>query len=97
SRSRRKVSALLQLPGEIRNKIYEFALYEPAGIQYRYWTNRTHKKPIFFVDQKTSTEPQEFNQLKYVCGKLHTETAGIEIKFNNLIFLQQATWQNDAM
>lgn len=69
---------LLGVPGEIRNKIHEYALGTNSGTVYllnacgrpraRYPTVKGH------------------NQLKYTCRQLYNETAGLELKYNDFNF-----------
>ncbi|KAF2240956.1 hypothetical protein BU26DRAFT_572194 [Trematosphaeria pertusa] len=77
-------SRLLQLPGELLNRIYEYALTDtsPCGLQYV-----THLS-IYGERKRTFTSANgiELNRLKYVCGKLYAETAGLELKFNTVTF-----------
>lgn len=72
-------SPLLNLPPELRNIIIEHALTSSTrALQF----NASSKQKPIFEDAPT----HEFNQLKYVCKQLYTETAGLEIKYNALRF-----------
>ncbi len=78
-------SPLLRLPGEIRNRIYEYALAADD--------NKISAKPCG-LDSKNvqihlylpENENIDFNLLKFVCRQLYKETAGIEAKFNTVYF-----------
>ncbi len=76
-------SRLLLLPAEIRNHIYELVLTSGKALLYEEATD--HRKPRFIVEQDLPNL-NELNQIKYVCHQLYKETAGIEIKFNEVIF-----------
>ncbi|KAF2115336.1 hypothetical protein BDV96DRAFT_646345 [Lophiotrema nucula] len=77
-----QVFPLLRLPGELRNRIYQFALFSPDGIQVAKYSPRDHDKRAL-LDGKTGVE---FNQLKYVCRQLYDETVGLEVKYTEVIF-----------
>jgi hypothetical protein len=81
-------SPLLQLPGELRNHIYELALTANGFLRY----HSRLEKPCF-VDvpsDRNATTPSkglpEFNQLKYVCLQIYSETACLELKLNRIVF-----------
>jgi hypothetical protein len=48
------------------------------------------RRPILTLPTVDSKNLVEFNQLKYVCRQLYAETAGIELKFNNLSIRQES-------
>jgi hypothetical protein len=75
-------SPLLSLPPELRNRIFASALTSSTStLQYSPFSK--NNRPIF----SDATHPtQEFNQLKYTCHQLYTETAGLEVKHNALRF-----------
>lgn len=88
-------SPLLCLPGELRNRIYGYTLeYELGYIVYQYNTGYSlvglpAVRKSSFVGEFSGfydDEDKEFNQLKYVCRQLHTETACLELKFNSIDF-----------
>ncbi|PSN61507.1 hypothetical protein BS50DRAFT_680913 [Corynespora cassiicola Philippines] len=97
----------LDLPGEIRNRIYEYALASDSGqLDYRITLhlrfqdyNRLKETAVAkkenLIMRKRSIIPApmhgkiEFNRLEYVCKQLHKETAGIELKYNEVVF---TTW-----
>ncbi|KAF3010960.1 hypothetical protein E8E13_010437 [Curvularia kusanoi] len=86
------MSAFLQLPGEIRNRIYEYALTSSSRIQYLDNEGSARQKSIFYegselLKQPISKVPPEFNQLKYVNRQLHHETVTLELKYNSVAFL----------
>lgn len=67
----------LELPKELRDMIYEFALTFPDGLFYQ-----TDKK-IFSTSQKSK---KHFNRLKLVCRQFYEETRNMGLKNNELIF-----------
>jgi hypothetical protein len=75
-------SPLLSFPPELRNRIFAYAL-TCSSSTLQYSPLSTHNRPIF-ADADHPTE--EFNQLKYACRQLYTETAGLEVKHNMLRF-----------
>ncbi|KAF2877754.1 hypothetical protein BDV95DRAFT_588790 [Massariosphaeria phaeospora] len=90
--------SLLTLPGEIRNRIYEFALHNPEGLTHTTQIVKIREpqsgkkkaliKPLFHafihpLSPGADNRPAvEYNQLKYVCRQLYAETAGLELKLN---------------
>ena len=121
---------LLRLPGELRNRIYEYALTNENGLYYTkkhfnagprnskpsklaLHTKELHKPklvmadPVWdnldiyscsevswinsdYYDELKRSYTEDFNQLKYVCRQLYSETAGLELKYNDLIL--SAKW-----
>ncbi|KAF2272191.1 uncharacterized protein EI97DRAFT_437182 [Westerdykella ornata] len=95
-------SPFLRLAGEIRNKIYELALTSPNK-QLVYLDKPLASKPGLYNatmtipnDGRGFVEPsfldtvnsaREFNQLKLVCRQLHNETAGLEVRFNTIVWM----------
>jgi hypothetical protein len=80
---------LLTLPGELRNKICQYALTSdgPLYLLPLCGMNREH----LLTDVKPkSIFHKHFNKLKFVCKELYAETAGLEIKFNNVTFTTYA-------
>jgi len=78
-------SPLLQLPGELRNRIYELALSSEVPLVFH--SGGYRKRSIFSVDAPTSpNEPVEFNQIKFTCRQLYIETACLESKSSQLTF-----------
>ena len=61
-------SPLLRLPGEIRNKIYEYALKDSKPLRV---IGNLHKAPY----KVHATRLHQFNTLKHTCRQLRTETA----------------------
>jgi hypothetical protein len=84
-------STLFEIPGEIRNRILEYALTSSTPLQYNPPID-DDSRPSFCV---SSTKPDgtmvshEFNVIKYVNRQLYAETAGLEIKLNTLHFSSQ--------
>ncbi|PVH98894.1 hypothetical protein DM02DRAFT_629885 [Periconia macrospinosa] len=76
-----------RLPRELRDKIYDYALYEPEGLFYWQYEDGTAN----FT--RHSSELHAANQLKYTSRQFRQETCGIEIKINKLIF-QSHTLRN---
>ena len=61
-------SPLLRLPGEIRNKIYEYALGNSTPLRV---TGYSHKVPLRTYVKLS----HQFNELKHTCRQLRLETA----------------------
>ncbi|KAF2244814.1 hypothetical protein BU26DRAFT_579547 [Trematosphaeria pertusa] len=90
-------SRLLQLPPELRNRIYEYALSTGPWPLYCSCVGTTAalKKPIHKAIFHLEPPPwprsfehdpiTELNQLKYVCRQLRVEAAGLELKINKEI------------
>jgi hypothetical protein len=81
-------SLLLKLPGELRNRICQYALTSPHEL----YMILDHDDKIFgiFENPDGKIHPEEFlsskvfNQLKYTCHQLDKETAGTEVKCNDV-------------
>lgn len=72
-------SPLMRLSRELRDIIYEYALYEPKGLfVYR----DQDYKATFCCSRR---DHADFNQLKYVCRQLYHETHGLERRLNELV------------
>jgi hypothetical protein len=90
---------LLNLPGELRNMIYGYALTDPKGLQYRRgndhlgrFCNRT-ANAVTPADGGAPADAgaphdadHEANQLQYVCHELRYETRGLGFRLNELHF-----------
>jgi hypothetical protein len=79
---------LLNLPAEVRNLIYEYALTAPEGlrIQWQVGIARRRKKPVTVVDSAEEKDRVPINNLQYTNRQLHKETAGLEIQYNRITF-----------
>lgn len=95
---------LLTLPGELRNMIYAYALFEPAGLHFQrdergIWRlyaaqpfTHTQNRPKIPKDlddpdpERPDSVRRVSNQLQFVCHELRSETRGLGIRFNSLIF-----------
>ncbi len=94
SASERPDSRFLQLPGEIRNRIYEYTFHTDHGLDFIPGDNTTvdeddhnDRKPYFTATTSVTHDLQnEFNQLKYVCLQLYHETKCLEFSRNTLSF-----------
>jgi hypothetical protein len=77
-------SPLLHLPGEIRNRIYGYALTSSAELHYRggdsSLSGLIYKE--IFADGLVAT--QSFNQLKNTCRQLRAETTDLELQHNDI-------------
>jgi hypothetical protein len=73
-------SPLLLLPGELRNCIYEYAFATESEIEYI-----ADPRPQFVPRGDDTTF--ELNQLRYTCRQLYEETAGLEVKVNQVYFV----------
>jgi hypothetical protein len=88
-------SPLLCLPGELRNRIYSYALEHPQGyIRYHEISGysllaRPSVRKSNFVGNFSGFykgEDEDFNQLKFVCRQIYIETACLELRFNYINF-----------
>jgi hypothetical protein len=70
---------LLQLPRELRDLIYEYALTEDGGLV----SSGTHPRRLYAAGKDEQSEP---NQLKLVSKQLYSETKGLPLLYNNLTF-----------
>lgn len=88
----------MSLPSELRNRIYEFALSASTPLYYL----EPHKgsKAILHIRTALPHPPHhqavEFNQLKYANKQLYAETAGLELKFNNITISARWAFNNPA-
>lgn len=73
---------LLDLPAELRNKVYEYALTHGDGLLYKN-ANESLGHPYLYIPG----EAFEFNLLKMVNRQLNSETCGLELKFNTIHFI----------
>ncbi|KAF2676613.1 hypothetical protein K458DRAFT_396774 [Lentithecium fluviatile CBS 122367] len=78
---------LFQLPGELRNRIYELALHVPGGLfcQYVKEDEKQCFKMYASLEAATSANGVEVNQMKYVSRQFHFETASLDLKANDAI------------
>jgi len=78
---------LLRLTAELRNTIYELTLTAPRSLHHRK-PDAVGKKPCLYLHDVPgdNENPIEYNQLKYVNKQLYAETAGLELKFNDITF-----------
>jgi hypothetical protein len=74
-------ATLLELPAELRNRIYEYALTDPSSIGLRFRAylivSDTICKPVLL-----GADGKQFNALKHVCPQLRTETDGLDLAYN---------------
>jgi hypothetical protein len=80
---------LLHLPGEVRNKIYKYAL-------------DTGSRGLYLLKGRGGPERVGdhtlrlgHNQLKYTCRQLYHETADVELKYNNVNFDSRTRYKWD--
>jgi hypothetical protein len=79
-------SPLLRLPGEIRNRIYEYVLSDaevacrPHQMHHGFAVYRLHR----FRDNVIAR--QEVNEMKYACRQLYHETWGLGLTWNPITF-----------
>ena len=85
---------LLDLPGEIRNLIFEHALSNSLGLLL--WVDpagthrlcRQHSRERSFMaylfSSRADASRVEFNQLQFVSRQLWSETHGIERRYNKI-------------
>jgi hypothetical protein len=76
---------LSELPPELRDLIYKYALTEEDGLELFQRETQPPVSPSFMALRLwRGTYCVDANQLKYVCKSLHQETKGIGLKFNDL-------------
>ncbi|KAF2871369.1 hypothetical protein BDV95DRAFT_606807 [Massariosphaeria phaeospora] len=75
---------LLQLPAELRNRIYEDVLTVAPTSRLRYRDD--HRSSSDTPSELCAKDERGFNQLKKVCRQLHAETVHLEIKYNDAVF-----------
>ncbi|KAI4670683.1 uncharacterized protein J4E88_009775 [Alternaria novae-zelandiae] len=71
--------SLLDLPQELRDMIYEYALTEDEGLFVQRW-------PAMHLKAAGATYRTDPNQLKFTCRQLYAETTGLSLRYNELIF-----------
>jgi hypothetical protein len=78
---------LLELPAELRNRIYEYALTDPSfiGLRFRAYliVSDTIYKPVLL-----GADGEQFNALKHVCRRLRAETDGLDLVYNVVLIEQ---------
>jgi hypothetical protein len=84
-------SPLLRLPGELHNRIYDFALSADEPLFFKQGTRYTRSVFIEVTDKEDDAQNsrnglEEFNQLKFVCRQLYAETACLELKASSVSF-----------
>jgi hypothetical protein len=82
-------SLLLELPGELRNRIYDYVLTETVPL-YCYPSRNVAGTFNLFRRKRLSSMDKGVNQMKYACRQLHQETARLGLTLNpRLIFPYQ--------
>ena len=78
---------LLELPRELRDMIYEYALAEVGGLvkDSSFAVEPTGVAGHFYA-AGDGTDKRDANQLKFVSRQLHSETAGLGLRYNDLTF-----------
>jgi hypothetical protein len=79
---------LFKLPGELRNRILEYALTSSEPLRYNSPMGSSSRSSFYVSLTKPDGTmiSHEFNVIKYVNRQLYAETAGLEIKLNTLHF-----------
>ncbi|KAH7081377.1 hypothetical protein BKA63DRAFT_487106 [Paraphoma chrysanthemicola] len=104
---------LLSLPGELRNRIWEYALTSSVSIHHARTSRITAdgQSRISYVlsacstiatsDPPTQEGPAgstlEYNNIKYVNRQLYDETANLEMKYNKIQFSQLNAGEASAL
>ncbi|KAF2676538.1 hypothetical protein K458DRAFT_396844 [Lentithecium fluviatile CBS 122367] len=81
-------SPFLQLPGELRNRIYDHAFTEEDGLHVIELGGK-YRLCITKLLMPRFTQDVEANQLQYVNKQLRTETKGYGLKLNSICFTTQ--------
>jgi hypothetical protein len=84
----RPVNALLRLPAELRNRIYEYVLSAEGSLEFENREADFNTKSYFF---SAMTGKKEFNQLKFVSRQFYVETNCLEFVHNKLRFVGDKT------
>lgn len=86
-------SPLLSLPAELKNIIFRYALTARKGqLRYKIGTKRNRNSGRFILYEDCAESkcdnfrPAAFNQLKLVNRQLFTQTADLELQFNEISF-----------
>lgn len=91
-------SRLLQLPRELRDIIYEYALTEEGGLvaeagSFLVYSTRVSRglrvmvlSTRFRAANNNGGTARESNQLRYVCRQLHAETSTLSLRYNDVEF-----------
>lgn len=90
-------SPFLDLPAELRNRIFILALTAPDNVVAVTWqrgVTKARKKPVMVALDGNDAHP--INQVKYVNRQLYNETAGLEIQHNAIAFQSQLFTQAGA-
>jgi len=78
---------LLELPAELRNRVYEYVLVAPRDMKMVWFAGvNRRRKPIMFEVSDDENSEYPFNPMPYVCRQLRDEIAGLEIRFNSVLF-----------
>lgn len=80
-------SPLLHLPRELRDKIYHYAIFEPAGYRYDLKSGRlrtSHDAPINL-------------SLSYTCRQIYSETNNLGLSTNCITFVAQHDTSSDVL
>jgi hypothetical protein len=79
---------LLNLPAELRNRTYEYALTDSTstGLECKELPDDSDTQSLRYA---ITLHSKPFNTLKNVCRQLRTETTGLELAYNTLIFTQE--------
>jgi hypothetical protein len=84
--SNRKTT-FLDLPRELRDLIYCFALTHNKPLLYQLPNARVERCKEGFYDSENDNK--EFDQLQYVCQQVRKETASLVVRHNDLVFCSQ--------
>jgi hypothetical protein len=75
-----------RLPGELRNRIYEYALTTDKTLRF---IDGRRGEGSMLLEPNSRHAHGEHNQIKYACHQLYQETAGLEAKFNKVEILRR--------
>ncbi|KAF2649549.1 hypothetical protein K491DRAFT_683734 [Lophiostoma macrostomum CBS 122681] len=86
----------LRLPGELRNRIYFYILTAKNG-RLRYLSPGPYNVallPPLWVDRPVPmllNGGVELNQIKYTCRQIYKEARGLELRYNDIAFLERSS------
>jgi hypothetical protein len=91
-----KHGGYLALPGEIRNMIYRLVLTSETPLHIV--TPSVVSRPMLCAAHIDQIDvPKDFNQLKFVCRQLYTETADLELKFNKKLEIKKNSAEEEEV
>lgn len=85
--------SLLDLPRELRDIIYEYALTEDGGLIVQSLPPDFESLPAIHLEAAGAKYKTDPNQLKFTCRQLYAETIGLSLRYNKLSFLGYSNFE----